>query len=317
MLKFLSLLSATSLALSLGIGLRTVHTGFSESPGKMILVKSPNHRYEVRFSDQRSDSTGVGTLWGKITVRDLKQGTERTARVAEGQRGNGVFQGFGLHESAQAWSPDGLYLAYWDDYCQDEGSVPGGVVCHLHEMHFLRMNAVPACREELTLSRYAFGGWARGQAHTILEILINEAGQKVQRLPCLDRKDEEVIPKVPPKDAAGAIALFQHYWDSSVLPGLPDEDQKKTLAHGMSERVRTKKLSARLASYREMFERVNDTLTPSERKSLILHGALSGLDRAGECWVIESFTACPCSEVSGIIDAKTGQLIFVWIMPEG
>jgi hypothetical protein len=317
MWKFFTLLTATSLALSLGIGPRTAQSRFRQSRGKVILVKSPNRRYEVRFSDERSDSPAAGKLWRKIIVHDLIRGTERIARVAEGQRGNGVFEGFGLYETTQAWSPDGLYLAYWDNYCQDEGSVPGGVVCHLHEVHFLNMNALSACGEELVLSRYAFGGWARGQPHSVLEILINEAGEKVQRLPCADRKDNKVILKVPVKDAAQAIALFQHSWDSIVLPGLPDESQKKTLARNMSERVRTKTLSARLTSYREMFDRVNDTLTASERESLILYGVPGDLDRAGECWVIESFSSCPCSEVSGCIDAKTGGLIFVWVMPEG
>jgi hypothetical protein len=314
MLKSFILLSAIAIALSLGVGQRTTQR---ETPGKMISVKSPNSRYEVRFFDERSDSPAAGGLWGKITVHDLIRGTEQIARVAEGQRGNGIFEGFSLYETAQAWSPDGLYLAYWDNYCQDEGSVPGGVVCHLHEVHFLNMNSVSACREELVLSRYAFGGWARGQPHRVLEILINEAGQKVQRLPCAGRRDDKGILNIPVKDAAQAIALFQHSWDSIVLPGLPDESQKKTVARSMSERVRTKKLSARLASYREIFKRVNDTLTASERERLILYGVPGDLDRAGECWVIESFTGCPCSEVSGCIDAKTGELIFVWVMPEG
>lgn len=316
MWKFLSVLIATSLALSVGIGQGTAQPGLSKSTSRMIRVKSPNRRFEVRFSDPRSDSTEAGKLWGKISVRDVKAGTERTARLAEGARGKGVFEGFGLHENAQAWSPDGLYLAYWDNYCQEEGSVPGGVVCHLHEVHFLNMNTTSAC-PELVLSRYAFGGWARGEAHNVLEILINEAGQKVKRLPCANQKDDPVIPKVPVRDAAQAIALFQRYWDTTVLPGLPLENQKRTLGNSMSERVRAKKLSARRATLREIFDRVSDTLTPSERQSLILFGSLGDLDRAGECWVIESFIGCPCSEVSGIVDAKTGQLIFVWIMPEG
>jgi hypothetical protein len=313
MLKFFTLLSATAIALSPGVEQRTTQR---ETPGKMISAKSPNSRYEVRFSDQRSDSPLADKLWGKIIVHDLTRGTEQTARAAEGQRGNGIFEGFSLYETAQAWSPDGLYLAYWDNYCQDEGSVPGGVVCHLHEVHFLNVQTM-SCPEELVLSRYAFGGWARGQKHTVLEILINEAGQEVQRLPCAGRRDDKVILNVPVKDAAQAIALFQHYWDSILLRRLPDESQKKTVARSMSERVRTKKLSARLASYREIFKRVNDTLTASERERLILYGVPGDLDRAGKCWVIESVTGCPCSEISGCIDAKTGELIFVWVMPEG
>jgi hypothetical protein len=317
MWKFLSLLSATSLTVCLGSGQGTAQPARSESSRKIIVIKSPNRRYEVRFTEQRSDAPLVGRLWGKITVRDLTHGTERIAQVANGQRGNGVFEGFGLLEKAQSWSPDGLYLAYWRNYCQDEGSVPGGVVCHLHEVHFLSMKTAPACREELVLSRYAYGGWDRGQPHSALEILINEAGQEVQRLPCADRKDDKVIPSIPVRDAAQAIALFQHYWDSIVLPGLPDENQKKTIADNMSERVRAKKLSAHLASYRVMFDRVDETLTASERKTLVLYGALADLDRVGECWVVESFAGCPCSEVSGMIDARNGQLIFVWVMPEG
>ena len=186
MLKFFTLLSATAIALSLGVGQRTTQR---ETPGKVILAKSPNRRYEVRFSDQRADS--------------------------------------------------------------------------------------PA------------------------------------------RKQDKVLPNVPVKDAPQAIALFQHFWDSIVLPGLPDESQKKTVARNMSDRVRTRKLSAHLRSYREMFARVNDTLTASERESLILYGVPEDLDKAGQCWVIESFAGCPCSEVSGCIDAKTGELVFVWVMPEG
>ena len=54
-----------------------------------------------------------------------------------------------------------------------------------------------------------------------------------------------------------------------------------------------------------------------ERETLVLYGELADLDRGGECWVIESFIGCPCSEVAGYIDPKTGQLMSVWIMPEG
>jgi hypothetical protein len=138
-----------------------------------------------------------------------------------------------------------------------------------------------------------------------------------ERSPCTDR-NEAVLRNIPVNDAEQAIALFQCYWESIVLSGLRDESQQKTLARTMTERVRTRKtLSGRLASYREIHHRVDDTLTPSERKTLILYGALADLDRTGECWVIESFAGCPCSEVAGYIDAKTGRLMFVWLMPEG
>jgi hypothetical protein len=120
------------------------------------------------------------------------------------------------------------------------------------------------------------------------------------------------------RDAEQAIVLFQSYWEPIVLAEMRDGSPKKILARTMTERVQTrKKLSARLASYREVYDRVNSTLSLSERKTLILHGALVDIDKAGECWVIESFTGCPCSEVAAYLDAKTGQLMFVWIMPEG
>jgi hypothetical protein len=153
-----------------------------------ITIASSNRRYAVRFSDGRSEGNQSGKLWGTITVRDLHTHKERTVRVAEGDRGEGIFEGFSIYEGPDAWSPDGLYLVYWDDYCMNEPAVPGGVVCHLHEIRFLSMKPSPLCREELVLSRYAFGGWYRGRAHTVLEILINEVGQKVKRLPCARRR---------------------------------------------------------------------------------------------------------------------------------
>jgi hypothetical protein len=159
----------------------------SQPRNNSATTKSPNGRFAVRFLDERSGSGNAGKLWGRVTVRDLQSGIERTVRVAQGQRGRGIFEGFSLYEQSAAWSPDGLYLAYWDDQCQDEPAVPGGAICHLHEICFLSMQRTLGCREELVLSRYAFGGWARGQSHTILEILINEDGQTVPRSPCYDR----------------------------------------------------------------------------------------------------------------------------------
>lgn len=165
------------------------HTDSSPQRRFSVTTKSPNGRYVVRFSDERSPGSGAGKLWGRITIRDLHAGTERTARVADGQRDQGIFEGFTLYEQANAWSPDGLYLAYWDDQCQEDSSVPGGAVCHLHEIRFLSIQRLPGCTNELVLSRYAFGGWARGRPHTILEILINDDGQSVRRSPCVVTND--------------------------------------------------------------------------------------------------------------------------------
>ena len=160
------------------------HANSSQSRNNSVTTKSPNGRFAVRFSDERSDPGSAGKLWGRVIVRDLQTGIEKTVRVAQGQRGRGIFEGFSLYEQSGAWSPDGLYLAYWDDQCQDEPSLSGGAICHLHEIRFLSMQRTVGCRAELVLSRYAFGGWASGQPHTILEVLINEEGQTVPRSAC-------------------------------------------------------------------------------------------------------------------------------------
>jgi hypothetical protein len=162
-------------------------TWSAPAPNSGVTIKSPNGRYVVRFSEQRSDNV-AGDLWGKVTVRDLRTGRRLIGRVAEGQRGRGVFEGFSPSEQSNAWSPDGLYLAYWDNQCQDEPAVPGGAICHLHEIRFLSLQRPAACREGLVLGRYAFAGWVRDRPHTVLENLVNEDGQSVSRQPCIDAK---------------------------------------------------------------------------------------------------------------------------------
>ena len=87
----------------------------------------------------------------------------------------------------------------------------------------------------------------------------DRSANDAERSPCTDRK-EAVLRNIPVNDAEQAIALFQCYWESIVLSGLRDESQQKTLARTMTERVRTRKtLSGRLASYREIYHRVDDT----------------------------------------------------------
>jgi hypothetical protein len=174
-------------ALSSGARSRTRQPNRRTTSESSVTMVSPNRRYAVRFADERSDGRGAGKLWGTITVRDLSTGKERTARTAEGERSKGIFEGLSQYDDSDAWSPDGFYLAYRDDYCLDEAGVSAGVICHLHEIHILSMKADPTCRAELVLDRYAFGGWMRGRRHTLLEILINKDGQKVKRLPCARR----------------------------------------------------------------------------------------------------------------------------------
>lgn len=148
-----------------------------------IEIRSPNSRFIIRFSEPRSDVSGE--LWGMITVRDVRDGRERIARRAAGRRGEGNFEGFSPLDLPDTWSPDGLFLAYRDSFCADEPGVNGGVVCHLHEIHFLSMNLLPPDTQELALGRYAFGGWL--WPHTVLEIPADGEGRQVKRNPARKR----------------------------------------------------------------------------------------------------------------------------------
>lgn len=182
LLNIIKLLSLTAALITCAVaqGTQSVSAPLKDNA---VNLTSPDHRYVVRLSDARSDGKEAGKLWGTITVRDLHTGHERTARLAAGKRGAGVFEGFSLYEGSGAWSPDGLYIAYYQDSCIDEPGVEGGVVCHLHEIRFLRMTLQPLCRDDLTLDRYGFGGWVRGRAHTLWEI--NAEGRKVKRPLCV------------------------------------------------------------------------------------------------------------------------------------
>jgi hypothetical protein len=160
-------------------GLATNSLSLSEDA---VEVTSPNGRYLVRFSAARSEGKASGKLWGTITVRDLRTGLERIVRSAAGQRGTGVFEGFSLYDQSNAWSPDNLYLAYYQDSCIGEPAVESGVVCHVHEIRFLQLKQKPLCLEEIMLGRYGFGGWVRGRAHALWEIM--PEGQRVKRNLC-------------------------------------------------------------------------------------------------------------------------------------
>jgi WD40-like Beta Propeller Repeat len=184
MSKFLNIIRPLFLSTAFISGATAQYTQPVSAPlhDDAVNMASPDGRYLVRFSTARSDGKEAGKLWGTITVRDLHTRQERTARVAAGKRGAGVFEGFSLYEGSAAWSPDGLYVAYYQDACIDEPGVGGGVVCHLHEIRFLRMRRQTLCPDDLALDRYGFGGWVRGRAHTLWEI--DAEGRRVKRTLC-------------------------------------------------------------------------------------------------------------------------------------
>ena len=90
-----------------------------------------------------------------------------------------MFEGFNVYDDSIAWSPDNLYLVYYQNSCIEEPAVESGVVCHLHEIRFLQLRQKPLCLEEITLGRYGFGGWVAGRAHTLWEV--DAEGRRVKR----------------------------------------------------------------------------------------------------------------------------------------
>jgi hypothetical protein len=156
------------------------------TPSPVLQIRSPDGRFEVQFSQPRTAATESDSgLWSVITVRDLRTGNQRTAHVAEGDRGSqDPWQGFRPYEGEGAWSPDNLYVAYLSCGCMDQEGVPEfDAVCH-NDIRFLPMLPPPSNRRELALSVIEFGGWTSGRPHTVFEIdaaLSN--GSRHRRLP--------------------------------------------------------------------------------------------------------------------------------------
>lgn len=75
-------------------------------------------------------------------------------------------------------------------------------------------------------------------------------------------------------------------------------------------------LSVRKQSFADALRRVEGTLSPEEQKTLILHGKIEDLRKDTDCWEVFSFGGFG-SGVEGYVDAATGKLTFLWIVPEG
>src|ERR1044072_2931958 len=105
MIRLFGIASITFLTAVLILASRHVSSSQSQNS---VTTKSPNGRFAVRFSDERSDSGGAGKLWGRVTVRDLRTGVERTVRVAEGQRSKGIFEASVFTSSPPAGAPTGF-----------------------------------------------------------------------------------------------------------------------------------------------------------------------------------------------------------------
>ena len=75
------------------------------------------------------------------------------------------------------------------------------------------------------------------------------------------------------------------------------------------------KLSVARRPFSQALERVQDSLMESEM-DLILHGTFEDLRRGGDCWDVLSYRSFG-NVIEGYLDARRGELVFLWIFPEG
>lgn len=115
------------------------------------------------------------------------------------------------------------------------------------------------------------------------------------------------------QDASGAIRTFEHFWSHMLLPGL--EEPKKGFALTLSHKVPAK-LGASPSTFEDVRREIDGSLNPVERRTLVLYGTPEALPREGACWSVSSFGGRG-SELRGCLDPQTGDVVVIWIAPEG
>jgi hypothetical protein len=75
-------------------------------------------------------------------------------------------------------------------------------------------------------------------------------------------------------------------------------------------------IDVRRQKFADALARVNGTLRDDEKTRMILYGSVTDLDRAGDCWSVEQLRGFK-SSIAGYLDATTGEVRFIWIVPEG
>lgn len=115
-----------------------------------------------------------------------------------------------------------------------------------------------------------------------------------------------------PRSAEEAAARFQTQ-ALRVVRELPRGDQRDGLLDQLKD---VQKLAAQRIKFAAAHARVESATRPEERARLIIHGKLDDLQTAGECWDVGYFVGLG-SGIEGYLDAKTGQLKLLWIVPEG
>ncbi|WP_395745184.1 hypothetical protein [Prosthecobacter sp.] len=113
--------------------------------------------------------------------------------------------------------------------------------------------------------------------------------------------------------AEDAVLHLQQIWRGSLASKLKGSPFFPSLQHQMFEPNR---VGARRTSAVEAWKHVSGKLTPQERQTLILVGKLDDLKRDRPVWVVTN----PGDLGSGFeayLDATTGEVLFLWIGPEG
>ena len=79
-----------------------------------------------------------------------------------------------------------------------------------------------------------------------------------------------------------------------------------------------KKWDVRRQQFSEAFKRIDGTLTPREKASgnYYLLGKPDDLRRESQCWAVGHLGGGRVG-ITGYIEAETGELVFVWLLPEG
>jgi hypothetical protein len=91
---------------------------------------------------------------------------------------------------------------------------------------------------------------------------------------------------------------------------------KEAADHWLAELRDEKKWSVRRQPFADALKRVENTLSPEEKKTAILRGTIPDLKRDGDCWEVHFFDGIGNS-LTGYLDPRTSKLVFLWVIPEG
>lgn len=115
------------------------------------------------------------------------------------------------------------------------------------------------------------------------------------------------------RDASEAVRTFEQFWSQKLLPGLGEP--QKGFALALSNKV-PGNLGAASSTFEDIRREIDGSLMPAERRTRVLYGTPEVLPREGACWSVASFGGCG-SELRACLDPKMGEVVVVWIAPEG